>query len=123
MYTSQYWINHFNANSLEKRIDWNLAANITNDEVAIILHSLQAWQLGETSEGKHLITASTKYARKINDPAYITAVRLFIKEEQKHGNNLGRYLDLINKPRIHKNWGDSTQETVYSRRECFCSIL
>jgi hypothetical protein len=34
-------------------------------------------------------------------------VRLFIKEEQKHGNNLGRYLDRIEKPRIQKNWGDT----------------
>ena len=35
------------------------------------------------------------------------AMRLFIKEEQKHGNNLGRYLDIINEPRIKKNWGDT----------------
>ncbi|MFD2148445.1 hypothetical protein [Mucilaginibacter antarcticus] len=34
-------------------------------------------------------------------------MRLFIKEEQKHGNHLGTYLDRIGKPRIKKDWGDS----------------
>jgi hypothetical protein len=107
MYTSQYWINHFRANAAEKRINWNLEPNITKEELAAILPSLQAWQLGETSEGKQLIAASTRYAWKIGDPQYVGAVRLFIKEEQKHGNNLGVYLDLIGKPRIQKNWGDT----------------
>jgi len=107
MYTSQYWISHFKANALEKRVNWDLNPTITIEEIKNILPGLQAWQLGETSEGKHLIAAATKYAHKIGDSHYTYAVNLFIKEEQKHGNNLGRYLDLINRPRIKKNWGDT----------------
>lgn len=106
-FTSQYWINHFKANSLEQRIDWEIKPALTTTELDTIKASLQAWQLGETSEGKHLIDAATKYAHKIGDTDYIGAVKLFIKEEQKHGNNLGRYLDAINVPRIKKDWGDS----------------
>lgn len=63
--------------------------------------------MGETSDGSNLIAASIQFAKKINDPYYVDAMRLFIKEEQKHGNNLGRYLDVINEPRIKKNWGDT----------------
>ncbi|HEY2583024.1 MAG TPA: ferritin-like domain-containing protein [Mucilaginibacter sp.] len=107
MKTSNYWIGHFKANALQKRINWNTPVSINRDEVAVILPSLQAWQLGETSEGKHLIAASTKYALKISDLLYIDAVKLFIKEEQKHGNSLGRYLDKIGEPKIKKNWGDT----------------
>lgn len=107
MHTSNYWITHFKANAPQKRIDWSAAPNITAGEIKTILPSLQAWQLGETSEGKHLIAASTKYAHKIGDTDYVDAVRLFIKEEQKHGNNLGRYLDEIDQPRIKQNWGDT----------------
>jgi len=107
MKTSNYWIGHFKANALEKRVNWELAPNITSEEKKTILKDLQAWQLGETSEGKHLLAASTLYANKIGDTAYIDAVKLFIKEEQKHGNNLGRYLDIICEPRIKKNWGDT----------------
>ncbi|MES2809342.1 MAG: ferritin-like domain-containing protein [Bacteroidota bacterium] len=107
MYTSQYWINHFKANATEQRVNWELEPNITDEEITTILPSLQAWQLGETSEGKHLIAAATRYAWSVGDPQYLIAVRLFIKEEQKHGNNLGTYLDRIGKPRIKKDWGDS----------------
>ena len=107
MSNSNYWIGHFKANAVEKRVNWDLSPNITPTEICTILPSLQAWQLGETSEGKHLIAASTKYANSVGDMAYIDAVKLFIKEEQKHGHNLGMYLDCIGQPRIRQNWGDS----------------
>src|ERR1700748_2793005 len=107
MHTSNYWIGHFKANANQKRVNWSLEPNISFDEMETILPSLQAWQLGETSEGKHLIAASTRYANKIADPDYVDAVKLFIKEEQKHGHNLGRYLDEIHQPRIEQDWGDT----------------
>jgi hypothetical protein len=106
MYTSKYWIGHFKANALQKRVDWTIAPDITPDEITAILPSLQAWQLGETSEGRNLVAAATKYARLTGDADYVDAIKLFISEEQKHGNNLGRYLDSINKPRLDYNWGD-----------------
>jgi hypothetical protein len=107
MKTSQEWITYFNFNLQQKRIDWAQAPNITTAELKTVLKSLQAWQLGETSEGRNLIKASEKYAAKHGDVLYVEAIKLFIKEEQKHGNNLGRYLDAIGKPRIQKNWGDT----------------
>ncbi|WP_316827752.1 ferritin-like domain-containing protein [Pedobacter miscanthi] len=105
--TSAYWTNHFLTNSKINRIDWTLKPEISDSEKQNILKSLQAWQLGETSEGKHLINASKKYAKTINDEEYLEAVKLFIKEEQKHGNNLGKYLDLIKEKRVKKDWGDT----------------
>ena len=107
MKTSTDWIRHFEINSFQQRVNWDLEPCINPEETAAILPSLQAWQLGETSDGSHLIRAAGIYAERTKDPAYLDAVRLFIKEEQKHGNNLGRYLDLIKKPRIKKNWGDT----------------
>jgi diacylglycerol kinase len=107
MQTSKNWLQYFSKNLQQKRIDWSIQPAITNEALKPILKSIQAWQLGETSDGSNLINACTCYAKKINDPYYIDAMRLFIKEEQKHGNNLGLYLDLIGKPRIKKNWGDS----------------
>jgi hypothetical protein len=107
MHSSNYWITHFKASALQKRINWNQETNITQIEVDTILRSLQAWQLGETSEGRQLIAAAEKYACGIAEPGYVDAIKLFIKEEQKHGNNLGMYLDRIGKPRIMKDWGDT----------------
>lgn len=107
MHSSLYWINYFNQNLKNQRIDWSCSPALSTTERDNILKSLQAWQLGETSEGTNLINAATKHAQQLNDPHYTDAIRLFIKEEQKHGNNLGRYLDRIGEKRIKKDWGDS----------------
>ncbi|MFT3936855.1 MAG: ferritin-like domain-containing protein [Chitinophagaceae bacterium] len=107
MQTSHDWIIYFRQNLQEKRIDWTIEPNITAKERAAIVRSMQAWQLGETSDGANLLVASKKYADKIGDELYCEAVKFFIKEEQKHGNNLGRYLDLIQEKRLSKDWGDS----------------
>lgn len=107
MHDSLYWTNYFDQNLKNQRIDWNISPNLTVLEKNNILKSLQAWQLGETSEGINLVNAATKHAKKLNDLHYVGAIKLFIKEEQKHGNNLGRYIDLIGEQRIKKDWGDS----------------
>jgi hypothetical protein len=107
MHTNNYWIAYFTQNLQKQRINWQLEPNISPEETSVILKSLQAWQLGETSEGRQLIAASEKHALKTNQSDYVDAIRLFIKEEQKHGNNLGMYLDRIGKPRVKKDWGDS----------------
>lgn len=107
MNTSQQWLQYFKHNSQQHRINWQQQPSITTQELQPVLKSLQAWQLGESSDGKNLMAATTKYAAKISDTTYIETMQLFIKEEQKHGSNLGKYLDAIQQPRITKNWGDS----------------
>lgn len=107
MHTSRQWIEHFRNNLRYHRINWDLEPAVSPRETAVILRSMQAWQLGETSDGHNLLRAVTKYAHRHNDPDYITAMTLFIREEQKHGENLGKYLDAIGQPRIKKDWGDT----------------
>ncbi|MEO5681922.1 MAG: ferritin-like domain-containing protein [Chitinophagaceae bacterium] len=107
MQTSQDWIIYFRQNLRHNRIDWTLAPQLTDTERKNIVQSVQAWQLGETSDGAHLLAAAKRYADKIGDPDYCAAVQLFIKEEQKHGHNLGHYLDLIQERRITHDWGDT----------------
>ena len=107
MQTTRYWLNHFRKNLKKKRVDWSIKPKITNEEKSQILESLRSWQLGETSDGRHLLAAATKHAQKIGDPDYVEVVKLFIKEEQKHGNNLGTYIDQIGERRKKKDWGDS----------------
>lgn len=107
MKTSLEWHAYFKSNLKKERIDWTLRPAITETELSKLLKSIQAWQLGETSDGSNLLKATRAYAANTRDPCYVSAMELFIKEEQKHGNNLGHYLDIIGKPRIRKNWGDS----------------
>ena len=107
MNTSQYWFEHFEKNLKIGRINWETPYKLEENERAKIIKSLQAWQLGETSEGLNLLKAAKKYAAQNNDFIYPKAIELFIKEEQKHGNNLGKYLDLISEKRILNDWGDT----------------
>jgi len=107
MTTSKEWIGYFKLNATYKGINWELRPDITPEQIGVILSSLQAWQLAETSDGKNLITAAQLYAKKIKDPDYVESIALFIKEEQKHGDHLGRYLDAIGQKRIRKDWGDT----------------
>jgi hypothetical protein len=105
--TSAQWCRYFKRNGRCLRpIPWELGAEATSAELARIAPSLREWQLGETSDGAHLLAAAANYARRINDPVFIDAVRLFIREEQRHGENLGRFLDLAGVPRAGFDWGD-----------------
>jgi hypothetical protein len=102
------WFVWFRFNAAEGRaIPWERGAEVTPGELAAIARSLQAWQLGETSDGRHLRAAAERYAQRVGDPDYPAAVDLFIKEEQRHGEMLGRFLDLAGVGRVKADWGDS----------------
>lgn len=107
LHTSLYWKKHFQHNLTKKRINWSIKPSLSLREKQDILYSLKAWQLGETSDGKHLTAAAERFSRKMHDPEYVDAIQLFIKEEQKHGTNLGAYIDLIGEKRARKDWGDT----------------
>lgn len=106
MKSSADWTLHFEQNLKKERINWHLKPQISEEELRKIRYGLRAWQKGETSEGNHLRTAAFHYAKKIRDPQYYRAICLFIKEEQKHGANLGRYIDLVGEKRLQFDWGD-----------------
>ena len=106
--TSAQWHEHYLNNAASRReVPWDRGAEITADERRAIGKSLSAWQLGETSDGRHLMAAARRYAERQNDPFFLEAVRLFIREEQRHGAELGRFLDLAGVPRARRDWGDT----------------
>jgi hypothetical protein len=108
VWTSAEWIAYFraNANNLLD-IPWDAGAGVTPEELAEIVDSLRAWQLGETSDGARLIRTAEKHAERIGDPGYVDLIKLFIAEEQRHGETLGLFLDAAGVPRAKKNLGDS----------------
>ncbi len=110
---SSEWSVHFERNARCLRpIPWSLGAGVTDAELASIAGSLRAWQLGETSDGSHLLAASHNYATSIGDPEFVAAVRLFIAEEQRHGRDLGRFLELAGVIRAESDWGDYLFRTI-----------
>jgi hypothetical protein len=105
---SALWVARFRR-SLDNPPDipWGTAEELTGIERARIRSSIQEFQLGERSEGRHLKRAAREYAIRSGDPSYAHAVDLFIREEQHHAALLGRYMDLAAISRADHTWMDS----------------
>lgn len=105
--TTAEWLAYFRANAAKCRpIPWEQGVQVTSAQLAALARSLQAWQLGETSDGCHLRAAAARYADRVGDSDYPPVVDLFIREEQRHGDLLGRFLDLAGVGRVTADWGD-----------------
>src|SRR5438132_13050008 len=73
--TAKEWLAYFRRNAARCRpIPWEVGAQVPADQLAPITRSLQAWQLGETSDGRHLLAAAARYAERLGEPAYYAAV-------------------------------------------------
>jgi hypothetical protein len=106
--TSAEWVAYFRANAANLLdVPWGDGPGASPDELAPILASLRGWQLGETSDGAQLRATAERYGAKINDPDFVEAIKLFIAEEQRHGETLGLFLDLAGVPRKTWDWGDA----------------
>jgi hypothetical protein len=84
---------------------------------------VQEFQLGESSEGRHLISAANRYAAASGDFDYVTALRLFIAEENRHARELGRFLDLAGIGRVSASWPDSVFRFLRRRAGLELSIV
>ncbi len=119
-WTSAQWVAYFRANAdVDRPYPWERGAEVTAPELAAIGRSLQAWQLGETSDGWHLRAAAARHAGQTGDPDFLVAIELFIREEQRHGETLGRFLDLAGVGRVKADWGD---KMFRATRYCLRSI-
>ena len=107
MTDSGVWRRHFehNARALSD-IPWDVGADLTPDEVAAVSASMQEFQAGEYSEGRHLYQFARDYAARTGDYEYLRATRLFIAEEQRHALHLARFLTINDIPLIRTTFAD-----------------
>src|SRR5688572_5958907 len=75
---------------------------ISAEERAIISTSLQQFQRGESSEGRHLFA----FAKEFADPEYLACIKLFIREEQRHAAVLASFMKKFQIPLIKAHWVD-----------------
>jgi hypothetical protein len=106
--SSAAWVESFRRNCRRLRlIPWEEGIKLTPDERAAVIRSIQIFQLGESGEGKHFLRVAERYARRVDDPDYLVALRMFLAEEHRHAGELGRVLDLLGAPRLTKEWTDN----------------
>lgn len=106
--SSGEWIAYFyeNAQTAAARRWPPATMNLSADIAETVAASLPAWQLGKTSDGRHLRTAARQYADAHDDSAFLSAVDLLIREEQRHGASLGDWLDRVGMSRRKWDLGD-----------------
>ncbi len=93
--STQDWVDHFRWNgSVAMRIPWHIGPDLSDEERAAISHSIQMFQLGENSEGRHLMRYAKEWAARTGDIAYPEAIRMLIVEEQRHAGVLGRFMEV-----------------------------
>ena len=121
---SAAWVEHFKR-SLRRPdiVSGTTPVELSPAEVDAIAASVQEFQLGESSEGRHLITAAYRYAAASGDYAYVSSLRLFIAEENRHAQELGRFLDLARIPRMSASWPDTVFRMLRRRAGLELSIV
>jgi hypothetical protein len=106
-WSSRGWIAYYRTNGKNlMALPWKRGAELTPEEREAIAASLQDFQLGESSEGKHLLERARAYSEN-HDPDYLEAMQLFIREEQRHARDLGTFLRLAEIPLLERTRLDS----------------
>jgi hypothetical protein len=88
---------------------------LTDAERALVASSLPGFQLGESVAGTHLFPKAEAYARRTGDWGYVDALKLFVKEEQRHSQDMGRFLDTAGVPLWKASWLDGLFRGVRKR--------
>jgi len=105
---SKAWRLHFLANQENPgELPWDDAYKLSPDERRAIQHSIQQFQLGESSEGRRLLNRARAYSLATNDPDFAEALSLFVKEEQRHSAYLLRFMRAQEIPNVSSHWVDS----------------
>ncbi len=107
MQTSLEWRKYYeeNAHSL-LRIPWDMGRELGEEEQEAIASSVQDFQAGESSEGRHLFQYAKTYAEQTGDHEYVEAIRLFIAEEQRHARDLAHFLQINEIPLVKTTFTD-----------------
>ncbi len=80
---------------------------LTEGEREAVIPSVQEFQLGENSEGKHLHRLAREYAERNDDEDYLRAAEYFIREEQRHARYLRDFLAAEGYGTVRKRWADT----------------
>ena len=108
-YSYDEWLEFFRENDQHRlQIDFSKDVALPADIKALILPSISAFQIGEHSDGLHLIKAAEVFASLFDEPAYPNVMKLFIKEENFHSSYLGEFMRYHDLPLRKSNFLDRT---------------
>jgi hypothetical protein len=103
----EIWLNHFEHHALHPRcVPHGLSDVLRRDERQLIASSVATFQLGEQSEGRTLLRAAQRFARKKQVPHLLRIIELLVREEQLHASVLQAFLQDHRVPLKRADWTD-----------------
>lgn len=111
-YTYREWREYLEHNDSHRlQIDFSSEPKLSDSVRKLIFPSIAAFQKGEHSDGRCLLSAAEKFAKNKNQPEYTKAMSCFIKEENWHSAYLARYMNFHREP-LKKN---NILDTIFRR--------
>jgi hypothetical protein len=104
--SSQSWVEYFHENATRRSFQPSAGPTLSPWERRCIADSIAEFQLGESSEGRHLKFLARSWSRRSGDGAYGTAIDLFIAEENRHARDLGEFMDAEGIGRLGQSLAD-----------------
>ena len=102
------WHNYFKQNKVATvDIPWQRENDLSLREKSLIAKSIATFQLGEHSEGRHLLAFAAAYAQANDNRHIVPITKYFIAEEQNHAALLKKFMALHGIELLRKNWTDS----------------
>lgn len=106
--SSYDWVDYFYRNAPEPALPWADAVRLSGAEKMAVIASIQQFQLGEGASGKRLLERAQRFSRETGDLGIIAALKLFLREEQRHSSILARFLQVESAPCLAKHWVHSS---------------
>lgn len=118
------WIGYFKYNNSHLlKLDFDNNKELSNEEKELITPSIKAFQIGEGSEGKHLLKVSKRFALKTGDKKYPEIMKLFIMEENRHSQTLKKYMEIYNIESEKRLWIDNVFRILRRMMGLECEII
>ncbi|MFL6351013.1 MAG: hypothetical protein ACJ74Z_04065 [Bryobacteraceae bacterium] len=102
--TSYDWVEYFYQNAREPVLPWSNDVRLSAAERTAVIRSIQQFQLGEGASGARMLERAQRFSRATGDLGLIAALKLFLREEQRHSRILAQFLHIENAPCMRKHW-------------------
>ncbi len=102
--TSYDWVEYFYQNAPQPVLPWSDGARLSGAERLAVIRSIQQFQPGEGASGTRMLERAQRFCRATGDLGLIAALKLFLREEQRHSQILARFLQIESAPCLQKHW-------------------
>ncbi|GFI62229.1 hypothetical protein IMSAG049_01405 [Clostridiales bacterium] len=96
---------------------------LSKSECKLIAPSIRAFQIGEGSDGAHLLKCAKKFAEKNNYSVYPEIMKWFVLEENRHSKTLKKYMSINHIKPCSGLWLDNIFRAMRKLSSLECEII